>query len=186
MTGHSVAREYPFRKGDPLPIRTPRGLDAVVAALPASMSHSERVALLHAPHPDLDGLTPMEWLDDDGAAAVVIVALLTPTQLITGLQELLGTDLVVYMASLTTEALDRLVSGEDSASPDVLLRLAGAYHAAVLLHQVMPPADVQAWFQKKNRWLDGAAPAHAQRVASPGESARMLVPPARRSSNLPL
>ena len=77
MTGNPVGRRYPIRKGDPLPIQTPRGLDAVIAALPASMSHSERVALLHAPHPDLDGLTPMEWLDEDGAAAVVIVALLT-------------------------------------------------------------------------------------------------------------
>ena len=186
MNGHPVGRRYPIRKGDPLPIRTPRGLDAVVAALPTSMSHSERVALLHAPHRDLDGLTPMEWLEDDGAAAVVSVALLTPIQLMSSLQELLGTDLVTYMASLTTEELGRLLRGEDPPSPDVLLRSAGAYHAAVLLHQAMPAADVQKWFQNENGWLEGAAPARALREASPGVSARVLVPAARRSSNLPL
>lgn len=186
MTSHPVGRRYPIRKGDPLPIRTPRGLDAVAAALPASMSHSERVALLHAPHPDLDGLTPMEWLNEDGAAAVVIVALLTPAQMIAGLQELLGPELVAYIASLTTEAVDRFIRGEEPPPPDAILRLAGACHAAVLLHQYMPAADVQEWFHKKNAWLAGESPARTQREASFRASARVLVPAARRTLNLPL
>ncbi len=141
------------------------------------MSHSECVALLHAPKPDLDGLTPMEWLEEDGAAAVVIVALLTPTQLVTGLHGLVGTDLVAYMASHTTEALDHLVRGEDSASPDVLLRLAGAYHAAVLLHQVMPAADVRDVSQREQVARRRGTGAHAARGL-----ARCVGPRARSGS----
>lgn len=58
-----------------LPIRGPWGLSEVIEALP-DMPHSELVALLNAPLAELNDASPIEWLADDGAAWVVIDALL--------------------------------------------------------------------------------------------------------------
>lgn len=152
------------------PIRTPRGLDSVISALPTTLSHSERVALLDAPQFDLDGMTPMEWLMDDGAAAIVIAALtqhggdLPVSHLVETLTHALGRKLVAYIASARdTSTVRGWEHGDAAPDFDVVVRLSATFHAVDVLRTSVSDSEIRAWMQGKNDVINDVAPARLLR-----------------------
>ncbi|MCP3420348.1 hypothetical protein [Nocardioides pinisoli] len=155
------------RSRDVWPARTPRGLDVVLATLPPAMRHAEAVALLNSAHPNLNDVSPVEWLAEDGAAAAVVDALGTAPGLVARTRGLLGAKLVAYIAGVERTGIVReWAAGEEMPSFETIAKLAAAYEAAALLSQRESVAVVQAWFQGVNAALDDVAPARLLREKS--------------------
>jgi uncharacterized protein (DUF2384 family) len=169
-TAHQARIRSYIRAWSIEPVRTPRGLDAVIAALPDDMSHSKRVALVHTPQPDLDGFTPVEWLADDGAAYEVITVLTqitgatSPAVLVAKLRTLLGAKLIAYLASVDDTSIVRhWAQGTKEPNVDVVRRLSAAFHTAFILSGYVSAAEIQAWMQGANPILEDMAPAQLLR-----------------------
>lgn len=148
------------------PIRTPRGLDAVAFAVASSMSHSDVVALLNTEHPDLNDLTPVEWLVEDGAAYVVIAVLARSgsayrtSDLVDQLVMLLGSELVAYVTSQRdTTSVHWWREGSTEPSLEVTERLAATFHVSFILRSVLPDGAIRGWMQRRNPRTQGLAPA---------------------------
>lgn len=169
------------------PIRAPRGLDFLVAALPTEWTHSQLVSVLNRPDPDLDDLTPIDWLQEEGSPGLVLLALLTPEQLVRRVRELLGAKLVAYIGSVaSTQVVDQWVRADDRPSEAVLLRLATACCAAALLCEHNSAELVQVWFQGANRTLGNLSPARALRGDADGDGGIAVLATADRAAKLPL
>lgn len=152
------------------PIRTPRGLDAVIAALPPTMSHSSRVALLNASQSGLDDHSAIEWLAEDGAAFEVIAVLAKEgapyrtAALVDQLVTLLGSELVAYIASQRdTTAVHWWREGTTEPAFDVTERLAAAFHAAFILRGSLTDGAIHSWMQRRNPRTEHVAPARLLR-----------------------
>lgn len=161
---------YTHRVSLPEPIRSPRGLDEVIEALPDRLSLTEKVNVLNAPVVGLHGLTPLEWLRDEGSGVLVTFELLTPAELVEMSLRELGTVLVESIvptaarAELLGKAVRAMPGADELAQPHGLsekdrLRLVIALHAALVLKRSIPDRGVRDWFEAPNRKLDGMTPA---------------------------
>ncbi len=168
-------------------MRGPRGLDAVLGAMPDHTPHTERVRLLNTPDPALDHLSPLEWLRDEGAAAAPIaLVLLSPPQLIARLETMLGPELLdeIY----PTENLEAARShrpDDEPPSRDFLLSLGTVFHAALLLYQA-DAEEAPAWFRRKQPRLNNRVPVQLLGEESLAVAGPMLIAAVRRQLGLPL
>lgn len=169
------------------PIRAPRGLDCVVAALPQWWSHSHLVSELNRSQRDLDHLTAIEWLQEEGSPVLALLPLLTPAQLVLRARALLGAKLVAYVASeRSTRTVDEWARGVSRPSEVISLRLGAACCAAGLLRDRNSAEMVQVWFQGQNIQLRGTSPARTLRDEPAGSTGIAVLVAARRAAGFPL
>jgi len=100
--------------------------------------------------------------------------------LVSGLREMLGAQLVAYIARVNeTRAVREWAEGDRLPRPDALQRLRTAYRAAALLRQHESARTVQAWFQGLNPMLEDRSPARVLRDGDPDEDGPAILTAAR-------
>lgn len=169
-----------------LPISTPWGLDAVIAILRPVRSHSEYVALLHTPWPDLDDLTPIQWLIEEGSASEVITVLTrapgatSASVLVTELRLHLGAKLVAYLTSVpSTTLVSQWADGVRKPDENTTRRLASAFEVATVLIGQLSKTEAQVWMQESNARLGDTAPARVLREDTFGHGSLAVLAAAR-------
>lgn len=169
------------------PLRSPRGLDFLLAALPPMETHSDLVEALNTSRPELDGFTALEWLKEEGSPVVALLAILTPAQLVDRARALLGATLVAYIASASSPRIvDEWAIGAGAPSDASCVRLGAACCAAGLLSDHNSAEMAQVWFQALNTQLGGAAPATNLREEPASLTVLAVLVAARRAAGLPL
>jgi hypothetical protein len=102
--------------------------------------------------------------------------------LVGGLREVLGAQLVAYLGSVReTRAVRQWADGERVPSTATMTRLRLAFHAAGILAEREHPRVVQAWFTGLNPQLDDASPARLIREAPDLDDAGARILAAARS-----
>lgn len=105
---------------------------------------------------------------------------LPEAELVRGLRDILGANLVAYIGSVKeTRAVRQWADGERKPSAEVMTRLRHAYHVAALLAAQDSAAVVQTWFQGMNPQLDDAPPARLLREGHVEEAPQSVLAAAR-------
>ncbi len=105
---------------------------------------------------------------------------LEPARIVASLREILGAQLVAYIAGVNeTRAVRQWAEGEREPKPTALKRLRVAYRAAAFLERRESRAIVQAWFQGLNPMLEDRSPARVLREGEIDDAGSALLAAAR-------
>lgn len=105
---------------------------------------------------------------------------LDPARLVDGLREILGAQLVAYIAGVNeTRTVREWADGDRQPRSTALKRLRTTYRAAAFLERRESRAIVQAWFQGLNPMLDDRSPARMLREGQPDEAGLAVLAAAR-------
>lgn len=105
---------------------------------------------------------------------------LDAAQLVAGLRNILGAQLVAYIAGVNeTRTVREWADGERHPRSTALRRLRIAYRAAAFLERRESRAIVQAWFQGLNPMLEDRSPARVLREGDVDEAGSAVLAAAR-------